>query len=90
VTLDPRDADACLHLAVPCWASGLVVFIGGLLTAAGVLALAGGAATSTTRLVLAGSVLAMALDAATAMLLILFKKSTTGLSAWGSGRLGSR
>ena len=29
----------------------------------------------------------MALDAATAMLLILFKESTTGLYAWGSGSL---
>lgn len=79
---------AVFELAVPFWASGLVAFVGGLLAAAVVLALAGGgAATATTRLILAGSALAMALDAATAMLLILFKKNTTGLFAWGSGSL---
>jgi len=79
---------AAFELAVPFWASGLVAFVGGLLAAAVVLALAGGgAATATTRLILAGSALAMALDAATAMLLILFKKNTTGLFAWGSGSL---
>jgi ABC-type Fe3+-siderophore transport system permease subunit len=79
---------AALGLSVPLWASGGVAFIGGLVAAAIVLGLAGRAAgTATTRLILAGSAIAMALDAATAMLLILFKENTTGLFAWGSGSL---
>ncbi|MCW0214328.1 MAG: iron ABC transporter permease [Pseudonocardia sp.] len=79
---------AALGLAVPLWASGAVAFVGGLAAAAVVLGLAGRAAgTATTRLVLAGSAIAMALDAATAMLLILFRENTTGLYAWGSGSL---
>lgn len=79
---------AALGLAVPAWASGAVAFVGGLAAAALVLGLAGGAAGSaSTRLILAGTATAMALDAATAMLLILFRESTTGLFAWGSGSL---
>jgi len=79
---------AAFGLAVPLWASGGVAFVGGLVAAAVVLGLAGRASgTSTTRLILAGSAIAMALDAATAMLLILFKENTTGLFAWGSGSL---
>jgi iron complex transport system permease protein len=79
---------AAFGLAVPLWASGAVAFGGGLLAAAVVLGLTGAAAgTATTRLVLAGSAIAMALDAGTAMLLILFRESTTGLFAWGSGSL---
>ncbi|MFE9457799.1 iron ABC transporter permease [Streptomyces californicus] len=79
---------AAFGLAVPLWASGAVAFAGGLLAAGLVLALTGRmAGTSGTRLVLAGSATAMALDAATAMLLILFDKNTTGLYAWGSGSL---
>lgn len=79
---------AAFGLAVPLWASGAVAFAGGLLAAALVLLLAGRAAgTAGTRLVLAGSATAMALDAATGMLLILFGQNTTGLFAWGSGSL---
>ncbi|WP_399136162.1 iron ABC transporter permease [Streptomyces sp. NBUA17] len=79
---------AALGLGVPLWASGAVAFAGGLLAAALVLALTGrSAGTTGTRLVLAGSATAMALDAATAMLLILFDQNTTGLFAWGSGSL---
>lgn len=79
---------AALGLSVPLWASSGVAFVGGLLAAALVLGLAGSSAgTGTTRLILAGSATAMALDAATAMLLILFKENTTGLFAWGSGSL---
>ncbi|GAA2339719.1 iron ABC transporter permease [Dactylosporangium salmoneum] len=79
---------AAWGLAVPLWASGAVAFGGGLLAAGLVLALAGSAAgIGSTRLILAGSAVALALDAATAMLLILFKESTTGLYAWGSGSL---
>ncbi|MFF5078605.1 iron ABC transporter permease [Actinoplanes sp. NPDC000266] len=81
-------AVAAFGLAVPLWASGAVAFGGGLLAAAVVLGLAGSASgIASTRLILAGSAVAMALDAATAMLLILFKESTTGLYAWGSGSL---
>lgn len=79
---------AALGLTVPLWASGAVAFAGGLLAAALVLGLAGRAAGTTgTRLVLAGSATAMALDAATGMMLVLFDQNTTGLFAWGSGSL---
>ncbi|GAA1614038.1 iron ABC transporter permease [Actinoplanes couchii] len=79
---------AAFGLAVPLWASGAVAFAGGLIAAALVLGLVGAASgISTTRLILAGSAVAMAFDAVSAMLLILFKESTTGLYAWGSGSL---
>ncbi|RMB87625.1 iron ABC transporter permease [Streptomyces shenzhenensis] len=79
---------AAFGLTVPLWASGAVAFAGGLLAAALVLLLAGRAAgTAGTRLILAGSATAMALDAVTGMLLILFDQNTTGLFAWGSGSL---
>ncbi|MFG3144471.1 iron ABC transporter permease [Streptomyces sp. NPDC048243] len=79
---------AAFGLAVPLWASGAVAFAGGLVVAALVLLLAGRAAgTAGTRLILAGSAMAMALDAASGMLLILFDQNTTGLFAWGSGSL---
>ncbi|MBU2667802.1 iron ABC transporter permease [Actinoplanes bogorensis] len=79
---------SAFSLTVPLWASGTIAFVGGLLAAALVLGLVGTASgTASTRLILAGSAVAMALDAATAMLLILFKESTTGLYAWGSGSL---
>lgn len=85
-------AVAAFGLTVPFWASGLVAFCGGLASAALVLSLTGagsgrGGATGTTKLILAGSAIAMALDAVTGMLLILFKQNTTGLFAWGSGSL---
>jgi ferric hydroxamate transport system permease protein len=81
-------AVAAFGLAVPLWLSGGVAFAGGLLAAAVVLGLSGRASGSgTTRMILAGSAIAMALDAGTAMLLILFKENTTGLFAWGSGSL---
>ena len=81
-------AVAAFGLAVPVWASGAVAFGGGLLAAGLVLGLVGTASgLGSTRLILAGSAVAMALDAATATLLILFKESTTGLYAWGSGSL---
>lgn len=78
---------AAFGLAVPLWASGAVAFAGGLVAAALVLLLAGRAAgTAGTRLILAGSAMAMALDAASGMLLILFDQNTTGLFAWGAVR----
>ncbi|MEQ6899043.1 iron ABC transporter permease [Microbacterium sp. KR10-403] len=79
---------AAFGIAVPLWASGAVAFLGGLLAAALVLGVAGTASgTSTTRLILAGTAIAMALDAVSSMLLILFQTNTTGLYAWGSGSL---
>lgn len=74
-------------ISIPMWASGGVAFLGGLLAAALVLGLAGGAESSTTRLVLAGTATAMALQAGTSALLILFSEETTSLFAWGSGTL---
>lgn len=74
-------------LTIPFWASGAVAFAGGIAAAGLVLGLAGGGGTSTTRLVLAGSAVALALQAATSALLILFEAETTGLFAWGSGSL---
>ncbi len=78
---------AAFGLAVPLWASGATAFVGGLLAAALVMALAGGARASTTRLVLAGSAVAMALGSLTALLLILHEQETLGLFAWGNGSL---
>ncbi|MFI5623149.1 iron ABC transporter permease [Nocardioides sp. NPDC051685] len=78
---------AAFGLSVPLWASGITAFLGGLLAAGIVLALAGGAGTSTTRLILAGSAVALALQAATSTLLILYSEETTSLFAWGSGSL---
>ena len=78
---------AALGLSVPLWASGITAFAGGIAAAAVVLALAGGAGTSTTRLILAGSAVALALQAGTSTLLILFQEETTSLFAWGSGSL---
>ncbi|WP_203581137.1 iron ABC transporter permease [Microbacterium hibisci] len=80
-------AVAAFGIAVPIWASGFVAFAGGMIAAALVLGLAGGAGTSTTRLVLAGSALALAFQAATSALLVLFSEETKGLIAWGSGSL---
>src|SRR5699024_9829083 len=74
-------------IALPVWASGGVAFAGGLAAAALVLGLAGGAAASPTRLVLAGTATAMALQAGTSTLLILFAEETTSLYSWGSGTL---
>lgn len=80
-------AVAAFGLAVPMWASGLLAFVGGLAAATLVLVLAGGAAAAGTRLVLAGSAIALALNAGTSTLLILFEQRTTSLYAWGSGSL---
>ncbi|MCT1366022.1 MULTISPECIES: iron ABC transporter permease [unclassified Microbacterium] len=78
---------ATFGIAVPVWASGAVAFAGGIVAAGIVLGLAGGAGSSTTRLILAGSALALAFQAATSTLLILFDEETKGLLAWGSGSL---
>lgn len=78
---------AAFGIALPLWASGLTAFVGGIAAAALVLALSGGAGTSTTRLILAGSAVALALQAGTSTLLILFREETTSLFAWGNGSL---
>ena len=78
---------AAFGIAVPVWASGAVAFAGGIVAAGIVLGLAGGASSSTTRLILAGTALALAFQAATSTLLILFDEETKGLLAWGSGSL---
>lgn len=80
-------AVAAFGIAVPVWASGAVAFAGGIVAAGIVLGLAGGAGSSTTRLILAGTALALAFQAATSTLLILFDEETKGLLAWGSGSL---
>ena len=79
-------AVAAFGLSIPLWASGAVAFAGGLVAAVLVVGLSG-AGTSTTRILLAGSAVALALQAATATLLILFSQNTTSLFAWGSGSL---
>ena len=80
-------AVAALGISVPIWASTLVAFGGGLAAAALVVALAGPSVTSTARLLLAGTAMALALQSATATLLLLFEEETNGLFAWGSGSL---
>lgn len=80
-------AMAAFGIAVPVWASGAVAFAGGILAAGIVLGIAGGAGSSTTRLILAGTALALAFQAGTSTLLILFDEETKGLLAWGSGSL---
>lgn len=79
-------AVAAFGITVPLWASGLSGFVGGTLTALLVLSLAG-SGSSTSRLILAGSAVAMATQAATSTLLILFEEETTSLFAWGNGSL---
>lgn len=80
-------AVAAFGFSVPLWASTLVAFAGGLGAAGLVLVLAGPSVASTARLLLAGTAVALALQAATAALLILFEEETSGLFAWGSGSL---
>lgn len=80
-------AVAAFGVTVPLWGSSAVAFAGGLAAAGVVLAVSGGAGTSTTRLILAGSAMTLALSSGTAGLLILFEEETTGLFAWGNGSL---
>jgi len=78
---------AAFGIVLPVWLGGLVGFFGGLAAAAVVFLLIAGRSTSVTRLVLGGSAVAMALQAATALLLLLFAQRTIGLFAWGNGSL---
>ncbi|WP_313622871.1 iron ABC transporter permease [Microbacterium sp.] len=78
---------AAFGIAVPVWASGAVAFAGGIVAAGIVLGLAGGAGGAPAPPILAGTALALAFQAATSTLLILFDEETKGLLAWGSGSL---
>ncbi|GLY98404.1 iron ABC transporter permease [Actinoplanes sp. NBRC 103695] len=78
-------AVAAFGISLPFFVNGLVAFLGGLLAAGLVLAVARGGAAGPTRLVLAGSAVALALHSLTYMLLMLFQANTPGLFGWGSG-----
>lgn len=80
-------ASSAFGLSRPVVPSGALAFVGGLGAAGLVLVLSSGGATGPTRLVLAGTAIAMALQACTTLLLILFEEGTVGLYAWGSGSL---
>lgn len=80
-------ASSAFGLSLPVVPSGALAFVGGLGAAGLVLVLSSGGATGPTRLVLAGTAIAMALQACTTLLLILFEEGTVGLYAWGSGSL---
>ena len=78
-------AVAAFGVSLPFFLDGLTAFLGGLLAAGLVLLVARGGAAGPTRLILAGSAVALALDALTTVLLMLFQQNTIGLFAWGSG-----
>ncbi|AGZ41609.1 iron ABC transporter permease [Actinoplanes friuliensis] len=78
-------AVAAFGIAVPFVVGGLVAFLGGLAASGLVLLVARGGAAGPARLVLAGSAVALALNALTSVLLMLFQQNTVGLFAWGSG-----
>ncbi|WP_350347172.1 iron ABC transporter permease [Agromyces sp. G08B096] len=81
-------AVAAFGVVLPAAGGGVVAFAGGLAAAAVVMAMsAGRGGGGTIRLVLAGSAIALALQAVTWMLLLLFPERTTGLYAWGNGTL---
>ncbi|MCO8270176.1 iron ABC transporter permease [Actinoplanes sp. TRM 88003] len=78
-------AVAAFGVSLPFFVGGAVAFIGGLLASGVVLLVSRGGAAGPTRLVLAGSAVALALNALTTVLLMLFQQNTIGLFAWGSG-----
>jgi iron complex transport system permease protein len=78
-------AVAAFGITMPFGLKGLVAFAGGLAAAGLVLMVSRGGAAGPTRLVLAGSAIALALNALTSVLLLLFQQNTLGLFAWGSG-----
>jgi len=80
-------AASAFGLSLPAVPAGALAFVGGLGAAGLVLVLSSGGTTGPTRLVLAGTAIAMALQACTTLLLILFEEGTVGLYAWGSGSL---
>ncbi|MFF5992400.1 iron ABC transporter permease [Prauserella flavalba] len=95
---DTLAVDAGAHLAIvavaafgvslPLAGAAGIAFAGGIGAAALVLTLSGTGGTGIVRLVLAGTAIALAMKAATSMLLLLFAQETRGLFAWGSGSLG--
>ncbi|GAA0277148.1 iron ABC transporter permease [Cryptosporangium japonicum] len=78
-------AVAASGVALPFGLRGVIAFLGGLAASALVLLVARGGAAGPTRLILAGSAIALALNALTIVLLMLFQQNTVGLFAWGSG-----
>ncbi|MFF0147804.1 iron complex transport system permease protein [Amycolatopsis sulphurea] len=78
-------AVSAFGVSLPFYFNGSVAFLGGLAAAGLVLLVARGGGGSPARLVLAGSAIALALNALTSVLLMLFQQKTTGLFAWGSG-----
>jgi len=71
---------AVFAVALPVPFAGGLAFVGGLAAAGLVLVLASGVGAGPTRLVLAGSAIALALDAVTVTLLLLFREHTVGCS----------
>ncbi|MBB4684203.1 iron ABC transporter permease [Amycolatopsis jiangsuensis] len=78
-------AVSAFGVALPFYLTGSVAFAGGLVAAGLVMLVARGGAGGPARLVLAGSAIALALNALTTVLLMVFQEKTTGLFAWGSG-----
>lgn len=69
------------------WSPVLVAFVGGLLAALLVYAIASAVQVTPIRLTLAGVAVSLALAAFTAALLLLYENETTGLFFWGAGSL---
>ncbi|HEY8451206.1 MAG TPA: iron ABC transporter permease [Natronosporangium sp.] len=80
-------AAAAFGVSLPALPAGAVAFLGGLAAAGLVLLLASGGRAGPTRLILAGSATALALQALTTLLLLLYQQETIGLYAWGNGSL---
>ena len=78
---------AALGISLPFLSSAAIAFLGGLATAAMVLALSSGPRSSPIRLVLSGSVVALGFAAITSALLLFFPFQTQSLFAWGAGSL---
>ncbi|WP_033289567.1 iron ABC transporter permease [Amycolatopsis jejuensis] len=76
---------AAFGVSLPFYANGVVAFVGGLAAAGIVLLVARSSSGGPARLVLAGSAIALALNALTSVLLMLFQERTAGLFGWGSG-----
>ena len=69
------------------WSPVLVAFVGGLLAALLVYAIASAVQVTPIRLTLAGVAVSLALAAFTAALLLFYENETTGLFFWGAGSL---
>lgn len=73
-------------IALPGLGGAAVAFAGGIVAALAVVAIGRGRG-STTAMVLVGTALALALQSVTTVAMILAEEETTGLYAWGVGRL---